>query len=201
MGKELFYTAENAIGYGTDFVVKGFLDDNSHSMDGFKDKYPPVLSTIHDYRPEKDDVFACSMGNVAIKRKVCELIKSRGGVFQTIIHKDAQIRNGVIIGDGCVIDAYAIIGSESKIGENCLIQLFSIVGHDCVIGDYSRIDTRCVCVGGVKLEDNVTIHTGAMVSHNVIVGHDATVAAMSFVIRSVKPGTTVMGNPAKRLEY
>lgn len=200
MGKELFYTAKHSIGYGTEFDIKGFLDDNIHSLDGFHG-YPPVLNTIHDYQPEPDDVFTCSIGDVHIKRDLCELIKSKGGKFQTLIHEGCQIRENVTIGEGTVIDCFAVIGSEAIIGENCLIQLFSIVGHDCIIGDYSRIDTRCVCVGGVKLGDNVTIHTGAMISHNVIVGQDATVAAMSFVIRSVKSGTTVMGYPAKRLEY
>lgn len=199
MGKELLYTAENSIGYGTEFVVKGFLDDNIHSMDEYKDNYPPVLSTIHDYQPEEDDVFVCSMGNVGTKRELCELIKAKGGKFQTLIHKDAQIRKGVVIGDGCVIDALTVIGSESRLGENCLVQLFSIIGHDCVIGDYARIDTHSVCVGGVILENNVTIHTGSVVSHNVVVGHDSTVAAMSFVFRKVKPWTTVQGNPAKVL--
>ena len=56
-------------------------------------------------------------------------------------------------------------------------------------------------VGGVKVGNNVTIHTNAVISHKVELGDDSTVAAMSFVIRSVKAGTTVMGNPAKRLEY
>lgn len=200
MGKEIFYTAKHSVGYGTEFDIKGFLDDNIHSLDGFHG-YPPVLNTIHDYQPEPDDVFTCSIGDVHTKRKLCELIESKGGNFQTLIHKDCQLRENVTIGEGTIIDCFAIIGSDAVIGENCLIQAYSVVAHDCVMGDYSRIDVRALMVGGVKLGNNVTIHTNAVISHKVEIGDDSTVAALSFVIRSVKSGTTVMGNPAKRLEY
>lgn len=200
MGKEIFYTATNSIGYGTEFIVKGFIDDNIHSMDGFVG-YPPVLGTIADYQPIENDVFCCSIGNVQTKRKLCELIRSKGGEFQSIIHKDAQIRNQISIGNGTIVDWNAAIGSNAIIGENCLIQAFACVAHDCRVGDYSRLDVRTLIVGGVKVGDNVTIHTNSVVSHNVTIGNNAIVGAMSFVIRKVKEGVTVQGNPARIIEY
>ena len=48
-------------------------------------------------------------------------------------------------------------------------------------------------------EDDVNIHTSAVISHNVVVETGAHVGALSFVIKKVKAGTTVMGNPAKKL--
>lgn len=200
MGKEIFYTAKHSIGYGTEFDIKGFLDDNIHSLDGYCG-YPPVLSTIRDYQPEPDDVFTCSIGDVHVKRKLCEMIKSKGGEFQTLIHKDAQLRENVTIGKGTIIDCYAGIGSDAVVGENCLIQMYSGIAHDCRVGDYCRIDVRAQLVGGVLLGNNVTIHTNSIISHGVTIGDDAKVGALSLVIRKVKPGITVQGNPAKRIEY
>ena len=198
MGKEIYYTAMHSIGINKDYVVKGFIDDDLTSMDGFKG-YPPLLSTIKDYLPEENDVFVCSLGNVQTKYKVCEMIKSRGGKFQTIIHMDAQVRENTIIGDGTIVDSYAMVGSNSTIGENCLIQAFSVVGHDAVVGDYCRVDVRSLMVGGVIVGNRVTIHTNAVVSHKVVLGDDSIVGALSFVIKKVKPGATVYGNPAKQL--
>ena len=200
MGKEIFYTAKHSIGYGTEFDIKGFLDDNVHSLDGFTG-YPPVLNTIHDYQPEPYDVFTCSIGDVHTKRKLCELIKSKGGRFQTLIHKEAQLRENATIGKGTIIDCYAGIGSDAVVGENCLIQMYSGIAHDCKVGDYCRIDVRAQLVGGVQLGNNVTIHTNSIISHGVTIGDNAKVGALSFVIRKVKPGITVQGNPAKRIEY
>lgn len=199
MGKEIFYTARHSIGYGTEFVVKGFLDFPNPEWD--TNIYPPILGIEDDYVIQPDDVFTCSIGDVHLKRKVCEKMKARGAKFQTLIFDNVQIRENVKIGEGCIIDSYAHIGSDAVIGENCLIQAFSCVAHDCRIGDYSRIDVRSLLVGGVVVGNNVTVHTNAVVSHKVVLEDDSTVAAMSFVIKKVKAGTTVMGNPAKRLEY
>ena len=199
MGKEIYYTARHSIGYGTEFVVKGFLDFPNPDWD--TSIYPPILGLEDDYEIQPDDVFTCSIGDVHLKRKVCEKMKARGSKFQTLIFDNVQIRENVKIGDGCIIDSYAHIGSDAVIGENCLIQAFSCVAHDCVIGDYARIDVRSLLVGGVIVGNNVTVHTNAVVSHKVVLEDDSTVAAMSFVIKKVKAGTTVMGNPAKRLEY
>lgn len=199
MGKEIFYTAKHSIGYGTEFVVKGFLDFPNSDWD--TSIYPPILGIEDDYEIQPDDVFTCSIGNVHLKRKVCEKMKARGATFQTLIFNNVQIRENVKIGEGCVIDSYAHIGSDAIIGENCLIQAFSCIAHDCVIGDYSRIDVRSLLVGGVVVGNNVTVHTNAVVSHKVVLEDDSTIAALSFVIKKVKAGTTVMGNPAKRLDY
>ncbi len=199
MGKEIFYTARHSIGYGKEFVVKGFLDFPNPDWDS--NIYPPILGLEDEYEIQPDDVFICSIGDVHLKRKVCEKMKARGAKFQTLIFENVQIRENVKIGDGCIIDSYAHIGSDAVIGENCLIQAFSCVAHDCVIGDYARIDVRSLLVGGVVVGNNVTVHTNAVVSHKVVLEDDSTVAAMSFVIKKVKAGTTVMGNPAKRLEY
>ncbi len=199
MGKEIYYTARHSIGYGTEFVIKGFLDFPNPEWD--TTIYPPILGIEDEYDIQPDDVFTCSIGDVHLKRKVCEKIKARDAKFQTLIFENAQIRENVKIGEGCIIDSYAHIGSDAEIGENCLIQAFSCVAHDCKIGDYCRIDVRSLLVGGVKVGQGVTVHTNAVVSHKVVLEDNSTVAAMSFVIRSVKEGTTVMGNPAKKLVF
>ena len=198
MGRSVYCIAKGCIGYGTEFVVKGFIDDDLSQLDNFEG-YPPMLGTIDDYVIEEDDVFVCSIGDTKTKKIICEKLKARGAKFQTLIHKTAIVRQNAKIGDGCIIADFASVGADCTIGENSLVQTFAIAAHDCKIGNYVRIDTHATCVGGVVIEDTATIHTSAVVSHNVVVGEGATVAALSFVIKKVKPGTTVYGNPAKIL--
>lgn len=198
MGRSMYCIAQDCRGYGSEFIIKGFIDDNLHSMDGF-DGYPPVLSPINDYPIEDDDFFYCSIGNAETKREICESLKQKGARFLSLIHNASVVRQNTVIGDGTFIAGFATVGADVTIGENVLIQSYSVVGHDCKIGNYVRIDTHCVCVGGVVVEDEAMIHTAAVVSHKVVVGKGAHVAACSFVIRKVKPGTTVFGNPAKLL--
>lgn len=200
MGRDIYWSARGCYGYGEDFIIKGFLDDDLSSQDGFED-YPPLLGTIDGYEIQEDDVFTCSMGNVQTKAVVCDKLKAKGAKFYTLINKTAIVHERTVLGEGTYVGEFALIGTEASIGENCLIQAYSIIGHDCKIGDYARIDTHSVIIGGVVIEKRATVHTAAVVSHKVVVGEDATVAACSFVIRKVKKGTTVTGNPAKLLDY
>lgn len=200
MGREVYWVATRSHGYGEEFDVKGFIDDDLTCLDGYEG-YPPLLGTIDGYQIEEDDVFHCSIGDVKTKVAICERLKEKGAKFQTLIHKTAEIRPHTTFGDGCFVGEFAVVGTEAIIGENCLMQAYSITSHDCRYGDYVRIDTHAVVVGGVEIKDRATVHTGAVVSHKVVVGEDATVAACSFVIKKVKPGTTVCGIPAKRLEF
>lgn len=199
MGRTIYSNALEGIGYGDRYVVKGFIDDNLRALDGFPN-YPPILDTIKDYIPQQDDVFVSSIGGAS--RRLCmEEIISRGGEFMELIHKTARIYNNAQLGKGNFIGAYSVIGNDAEVGDYNMIQAYSVIGHDAKVGSWNRIDTHVTCVGGIVIEDEVNIHTSAVISHGVTVGSGAHVGALSFVIRKVKAGTTVCGNPAKKIEF
>lgn len=197
MGRSLYDNALESIGYGSSFQIKGFIDDNLDALCGFEN-YPPILSTITDYEPEKDDVFVSSIGGDS-RKKCMEEIISRGGEFIELIHKTVRIGTNAKLGKGNFIGAYTIIGPDTVIGDYNMIQSFSVIGHDARIGSWNRIDTHVTCVGGIQIMDETTIHTSAVINHRVVVESKSHVGACSFVIKRVKSGTTVCGNPAKRL--
>ena len=197
MGRTVYSNALESVGYGEKFTVKGFIDDNLEALDGFPN-YPPVIGTIRDYQPEEDDVFVSSIGGAA-RRPCMEEIIRRGGEFMELIHQTARILTNAKLGKGNFIGAYSVIGNDTVIGDYNMIQSYTVIGHDVRMGNWNRIDTHVTCVGGVVIEDEVNIHTSVVISHKVVVETGAHVGALSFVIRRVKAGTTVMGNPAKKL--
>ena len=197
MGRTFYDMARESIGFGTEYVIKGFIDDNTAALDGFEN-YPPILGTISEYKPKANEVFICSIGGVS-RRKCMEEIIANGGSFLTMIHKTARIGTNVTVGEGTVVGAFTSIGADAKVGKYNLIQAYTVIGHDSHIGNWNRIDTHVTLVGGTIVEDEADIHTSAMINHKVVIESKSRVAACSFVIRRVKSGTTVMGNPAKRL--
>lgn len=197
MGRTIYSNALESIGHGEKFVVKGFIDDNLQALDGFPN-YPPIIDTIRDYVPQQDDVFVSSIGGAA-RRPCMEEIICRGGEFIELIHQTARIYTNAKLGKGNFVGAYSVIGNDAVIGDYNMIQSYTVIGHDAKIGSWNRIDTHVTCVGGIVIEDEVNIHTSAVISHNVRVESGAHVGALSFVIRKVKAGTTVMGIPAKKL--
>lgn len=197
-GVDVYTFAQQSIGYLTEFQFKGFLDVDKNALSHLS-SLPQVLCSEDEYEIQDDDVFVCSVGNVKLKNRIIEKMKSRGAKFTTLIHNTATVMHGAIIGEGSILLKNAFVGCNAKIGEHTLIQLSTVVGHDCEIGSFCRIDCNAVCVGGVKVKDNVTIHTSSVINHKVTIGKNSTVGACSFVIRNVKEGNTVFGNPAKAL--
>lgn len=197
MGRTLYDMARESCGYRTEFVIKGFIDDNLHALEGFKN-YPPVIGCISSYRPEEDDVFVCSIGG-SIRRKCMLDLLEKGARFINLIHSTARIGSNVKLGEGNIVGAYTSIGADAVIGNYNLIQSYTVVGHDAQIGDWNRIDTHVTCVGGIRICNETDIYTSAVLNHGVVVEDCAHVGACSFVIRRVKAGTTVIGNPARKL--
>ena len=196
MGRTMYSNALESVGYGDEFVIKGFINDIP-SLNSYEN-YPPIIGTIENYVPVENDIFVCSIGGK--QRKDCiDMIVKRSGVFCNLIHKTARLYTNAEIGQGNFIGAYSVIGNDAKVGDFNMIQSYTVIGHDAVLGNFNRLDTHVTCVGGIIIEDDVNIHTSAVINHGVVVESDANVAACSFVIRRVKTGTTVSGNPAKRI--
>lgn len=196
MGRTMYDMARESVGYADVFDIKGFIDDNTEALKGF-DNYPPIIDTIQAYRPQQDDVFVSSIGGNA-RRACMESIIQKGGEFIQLIHRTARLGTNVRLGKGNVIGAFTTIGADAQVGDYNMIQSYSVIGHDARIGDWNRIDTHVTCVGGICIEDETNIHTSAVINHGVVVESNAHVGACSFVIRRVKTGTTVLGNPAKK---
>lgn len=197
MGRTIYSNALESVGYGESFDIKGFIDDNLKALDEFPN-YPPILGTIKDYTPVADDVFVSSIGGEA-RRPCMEEIIARGGEFMELIHNTARIYTNAKLGKGNFIGAFSVVGNDAVIGDYNMIQSYTVIGHDVRIGNWNRIDTHVTCVGGIVIEDDVDVYTAAILNTKVHVESGAHIGAGSFVIKRVKAGTTVMGNPAKKL--
>ncbi len=198
MGRTMYDLARESRGFGDEFSIKGFIDDNIHSLDGFEN-YPPVLGTIKDYMPSAEEVFVCSIGGKS--RKACiESILEKGGNFITLIHNTARIGTNAKLGKGTLVGTYTTIAADAELGDYNFIQSMTIIGHDCKIGSWNRIDSQVMMVGATTIGDNNMIHTGAMINHNVHIGSDCVIGACSFVTMDVESGTTLFTSPARRLK-
>ena len=197
MGRVFYDMARESIGYESDFIIKGYLDDNLNALNAFLN-YPPVLNTVTDYIPEKGDLFVCSIGGDK-RRRCMEEVLEKGGEFYSLIHKTACIGSNVKLGKGNCIGAYTTIAADAIIGDYNFIQSHTIIGHDVKMGDWNRIDSHVLCVGGVIIKEEVMIHTSAVINHNVTVESNSHIGACCFVIQNVEQGATVFGNPARRL--
>jgi UDP-3-O-[3-hydroxymyristoyl] glucosamine N-acyltransferase len=105
------------------------------------------------------------------------------------------IQRDVEIGALCTIDAgvtaTTIIGAGSKIDNQVH------VGHDTIIGKNCLLAANVGLAGCVELQDNVTLWGQVGCASDVVIGEGATVLAQSGISKSLAPGRTYFGSPAK----
>lgn len=199
-GREVFSFAKHTIGYGEQFIIKGFLDDDLTALDNFSN-YPQIISSVEEYEIQPDDVFICALGSVQWKKHYIKIILTKGGEFINLVHYLVNLRENVKLGVGCIIGDNCIVSNDVAIDDFVTIHSFSNLGHDVKIGKYANIGAYCFFGGFSVVEDEVAIHVRATVLDRLRIGKNATVGAGSVVIRNVKANTTVFGNPAKRIEF
>ncbi|WP_455586900.1 acetyltransferase [Bacteroides sp.] len=197
MGRTMYDMARESIGFGTEFIIKGFIDDNPAVLDNFEN-YLPLVGTISDYVPKREDVFICSIGGISRRECIIRILE-RGGEFIPLIHNTARIGTNVVMGRGNMVGAFTTIAADAKVGDYNFIQSYTIIGHDVTIGDWNRIDSQVMLVGGITIGHHNMIHTAAVLNHNVVVGNNTHIGACSFVTRNVESGTTIFSSPARRL--
>lgn len=110
----------------------------------------------------------------------------------------------VELGTGSILCNFTHLTSNIKIGKQFHANIYSYVAHDCVIGDFVTFAPRVHCNGNVHIEDHAYIGTGAIIKQGtperpLVIGAGAVVGMGAVVTKSVAPGVTVIGNPARPL--
>lgn len=197
-GREVFGTALQSIGYKEEFTVAGFLDNNPDDEIS-SEFYPPVLDSVENYLPQKNDLFICALGNVKDKMKYTRMIMEKGGQFATLIHKSVTKYNTTQIGRGCIVMKDVHLSVDVMIEDFSTIMVYSVIGHDVKIGAWSHIGPYVFIGGNAEIGARAQLHVRSTVLAGLKIGEEAVVGAGSIVIRDVKPGVTVFGNPAKNI--
>ncbi|ASD68092.1 hypothetical protein B1L02_14460 [Pseudoalteromonas piscicida] len=195
LGRELYSWVNMS---NSQYDVVGFLDDNTSILDGFD--YPVgVVSTIQDYQPDPGVFLVMGIMSPSAKKKVATILTVRGAEFMTFIHDSAVIGYNNKIGYGCVITPGCILTSDTELGDMVFLNTNSTIGHDAKVGAYSSINGKVELCGGVQLEDECLVGSHVLVIPGKRIGANAVLGAGSVVVGNVKAGTTVFGNPAKRI--
>ena len=135
----------------------------------------------------------------------------------------SQIRDGVVLGENCIVSRGAYIGSGVKIGNNCKIQNYALVYEPAVLGDGVFIGPAVVLTNdhyprainpdmslksgsdwdavGVTIGDGASIGAQSVCVAPVTIGAWALVAAGSVVVKDVPEFALVAGSPAKRIRW
>lgn len=197
-GREVLAAIESVNGTKPTWNVRGFIDDNPNALDGFALEYK-VLGTIKDWQPADTEQYVLAIAAPKIKEKIVPKLKERGAKFATIIAPTATISDRTTVGEGVVMFGEVGISVDVTIGDFVFFNALDGIGHDVIIGDYCTFGPKVCISGATKIGKCVNVGALASTYPGIIVGDYATIGMNSCAIRSVKPGTTVIGVPAKSI--
>ena len=197
-GRETLMTINEINEINMTWNVLGFIDDNPDALNGIVCE-KSIIGDISNWANIGEEEYVLSIANVAIKKKIAELLKSRGAKFATIIHPTARLDKTTEVGEGVILAARADVTTNCILGNFVFCNVAAQVGHDAIIGDYCTLFPNCSIAGGSILGKEVMVGTSASTYPGIKIGDSATVGMNSAVIRDVRAGTTVMGVPAKKI--
>ena len=176
----------------------GIIDNNDSSMSEV-----PVIGTDDDiealYKKGWNEAFISvgSVGDVRIRKKLYEMVKSYGISIATIIDPTAIVANNCEIKEGVYIGKKAVVNTNSLVKECAILNTGSIIEHDCVVGSFSHISPGTTICGNVSIGDETHIGAGTVVIQGISVGSQSIVGAGSVVVKDIPTKVKAYGNPCK----
>jgi len=184
-------------------TVVCFIDDDASKV-GRTLNDIRVMSIDQAAAAFKDAHVAVAIGSPKTRETVTRRAEQRGFGIATLVHPRVERSRWVTLGAGAVVCAGSILTTNITLGEHVQINLDCTIGHDVRMGDFATLAPGVHVSGWVALGRRAYVGTGASIINGtedrpLVIGDDAVVGAGACVTKSVDPGVTVVGVPAKPL--
>lgn len=145
---------------------------------------------------------ALAISDPAMRAELDERCRAHRVGFFAVTAPETVIMDEVTIGEGAILSPFVTITSNISIGRHFHANLHACVEHDCQIGDFVTFAPGVRCNGNVVIGDRAYLGAGCIIRQGqpgapLEIGAGAVVGMGAVVTKSVPPGVTVVGNPAR----
>jgi sugar O-acyltransferase (sialic acid O-acetyltransferase NeuD family) len=123
------------------------------------------------------------------RQAIYQKLKNRGFEFPNVIHKRAVVEPSAHMGEGNLVLASAMIGSQVELGNINYVNTGALLCHDAKIGDNNHFAPNSVIAGRVFVEDNVLVGMCVTTFYDIRIGGNSILNNGVSVINDVPAGT------------
>lgn len=185
-------------------VIIDILERNGQNIDCLVDANPSIKS-LCAYEVEHDATFdfnqkqaIISIGSNSIRKKLAECLPC---IFNIGIHPQSILDTTVVVKEGTVIMAGAIINRDTKIGKHVIVNTSASIDHDCILEDFTHVSPNVTLCGAVYVGEGTHIGAGVVAIPNIKIGKWAVIGAGAVIIEDIPDFAVVVGNPGRIIKY
>ena len=129
-----------------------------------------------------------STGDAGPRRRLYERFAASGYAFVAVLHPDAVVARGVVVGRGAQVMAGAVVQPGTILGANVIVNTAAAIDHDCRIDAHAHVAPGAVLCGDVTVGEAAHVGAGAVVRPGVTIGSGALVGMGIVVLADVPAG-------------
>jgi acetyltransferase EpsM len=142
-------------------VLTLFADQEDNGLTTHHAAIKPYNTSLYPEAP-----LVIGIGNNQVRERLSEKVAHKIG---SLFHADASIAQDVIVGEGTVVLARAVVQSNCKIGKHVIINAGAVIDHDAAIGDFVHVAANAYVGGGAQIGKGVSIGAGAIIMRHTVI--------------------------------
>lgn len=152
-----------------EFNLVGFVDDSftaNATLWGY-----PILAKINNLAEVRHlaDFAVVAIGNNTLREKICAQLDALNFTLASIFHPQSIVSPRAVIGEGTVVMAGGIVGTEAKLGRGVIVNCGAAVDHHCIVEDFGHLGVNACMAGGSRLGELALLQAGSALGYGVSV--------------------------------
>lgn len=180
-------------------IASKFLFASGNEMYTVIDEFDHWEEVYAEYQSEIEVLF---FEHLAVNTKY-PLVKHNDDKYR--VEYGAIIREGVELGEDCIVLMGAVINTGVKIGKYTMIDMNAVIGSNAVVGEKCHIAAGAILAGTMEpygeipvcIGDNVFVGANAIVMEGIQIEEGSIIGAGTVVTRNIPKGKVVYGNPSR----
>jgi len=138
-----------------------------------------------------------AVGHNPLRQRLATQVQALGFQLVNALSPRATLSPSAQLGVGVAVMAGAVINAQSVLQDLVIVNTGATVDHDCVVEVASHLAPQVALAGNVQIGAGSFLGVGSRVIPGIQIGAGVVIGAGAVVVRSIPPGVTAYGVPAR----